>query len=126
MALPLVQKIAEASKAAWPVVSASINATMRSAQELAGIAEEVVPQVEEYVARSEGSVRRRKICEETVWALANMGWLRTGAEREIIRAAKTWVDTDPEKVSEKTLAVIDDELVAAVRNAPDFILEAAS
>lgn len=93
MGLPIVNKISEASKDAWPEVSAAVEVSMRSAYEIAQISEDVVPRVEEYVAKGKsGTLRRRKVCEETVWVLSQLGWLRTGPERDVILAAKAFAD----------------------------------
>jgi hypothetical protein len=124
MATPHVQRISEASKTAWPIVRPAYEATMRSMAELAGITAEIMPKVVEYVDRAEetSSSRRRKICEETVWALANTGWLRTGGERDVILAAKKWADADsdatvPEEDWEKAI----DGLTKAVGALPEYM-----
>lgn len=126
MALPIVAKIDEASKDAWPKVSEALQITMRSAYEIAEISQAVVPKVEEYVARGKtGSIRRRKVCEETVWVLANLGWLRTGPERDVILAAKVYADVarDP-NASDDEYEAAADELVAVITNLPENITEA--
>lgn len=93
MALPIVSKIGEASRDAWPRVSEALDITMRSAYEIAEISEAVIPKVEDYVAKGKnGTLRRRKVCEETVWVLSQLGWLRTGPERDVILAAKAFAD----------------------------------
>lgn len=123
MALPLVAKIGQASKEAWPRVSEAMAVTMRSAHELAEISEAAIPKVEEYVARGEGApIRRRKVCEETVWVLASLGWLRTGAERDVVLAAKAWFDaTDDDDASDDEIALTEDQLAEAVRSLPDYM-----
>lgn len=124
MPLPIVARIGLASKAAWPSVQAAVATTMRSLQELAGIADEVVPKVEEYVARSENaSIRRRKICEETIWTLANLGWLRTGGERAVVLAAKNWIDADPQAASPQELDAVDEKLADAVLALPEYMTQ---
>lgn len=122
-ASPLVAKINQASKDVWPQVSAGVDQTMRSLYELAQISEAVVPRVEEYVARGKsGSLRRRKVCEETIWVLASLGWLRTGGERDVILAAKSVVDTfnDP-NTSDDECAKVEDELVSVVDSLPEYM-----
>lgn len=122
MRTPFVAKVDEASRAAWPPVQQAIGVTMRSLAELASIAEDVVPKVDDYVNRgAAGSVRRRKICEETVWALANLGWLRTGTERDVILAAKNWIDADPQTASHQELDEADEKLTEAVLALPEYM-----
>lgn len=121
MAQPVVQKIGQASKAAWPKVSAAMAETHRTMEELAGIAGQVVPGVEEYVARGDGApIRRRKICEETIWVLASLGWLRTGPEHDVILAAKALFDADPLTASEKELIRLEENLELALKSLPEY------
>lgn len=127
MALPIVEKIGQASKDAWPQVTAALAANTRSMQELAGISEAVVPRVEEYVAKGKnGTTRRRKVCEETVWTLANLGWLRTGPERDLALAAKVYADVarDP-NASDDEYEAAADELIAVVTGLPEYITQEA-
>lgn len=127
MALPIVEKIGQASRDIWPHVSAALAATMRSVHELAQISDDVAPQVEQYVARASGSVRRRKICEEAVWSLARLGWLRTGLERDVILAAKVYADVanDPDASDDEYQAAAD-ELLAVVGSLPDYLTQPAN
>lgn len=124
MASPIVAKIGQASKEAWPRVSEAMAVTMRSTHELAEISEAVIPKVEEYVARGEGaSIRRRKVCEETVWVLASLGWLRTGAERDVVLAAKAWFDAiDDDDASDDEIVITEDNLAYAVKALPDYVI----
>jgi hypothetical protein len=123
MANPLVAKIGQASKDAWPQVSAGVAQTMRSLNELAGISEDVVPKVEEYVARGNtASIRRRKVCEETIWVLASLGWLRTGGERDVVLAAKAWFDaTEDPNASDDEIVVTEDQLADAIKSLPEYL-----
>lgn len=119
----LVSKINEASKEVWPLVSAGIARTMRSVHEVAGISEAVVPKVEEYIARGPtASIRRRAVCEETVWVLARLGWLRTGGERDVVLAAKAVVDTfnDPNTTDAECVQA-EDHLVETVDSLPEYM-----
>jgi hypothetical protein len=126
MASPIVERIGKASKDAWPQVSAGIAQSMRSLQELAEISDEVVPKVEEYVARgANGSIRRRKVCEETIWVLANLGYLRTGPEREVLLAAKNWFDVvEDENVSEDEIVMAEDQLADTIKSLPEYMTAA--
>lgn len=127
MAHPLVQKISQASKAAWPRVAAAMAETHRTMEELAGISGEVVPGVEEYVARGGGApIRRRKICEETIWVLASLGWLRTSGEHDVILAAKALFDADPLIASEKELIQLEENLETALNTLPEYITQEVS
>lgn len=122
MALPIVEKIAKASKDAWPEVAAAMAANNRSMIELAKISEGVVARVEDYVAKGDGKIRRRKVCEETIWALANMGWLRTGPERDVIQTAKALVDSlNDDRAADSEIDMLEDELVNVVGNMPDYL-----
>ena len=123
MALPIVEKIGQASKAAWPEVSRAMAINVRTTNELAEISDEVVVKVEEYIARGDGApVRRRKICEETVWVLASLGWLRTGPERDVVSAAKALVDgLEDHSASDDELAQLEDQLTDVVRSLPEFM-----
>lgn len=123
MASPAVQKINEAQKVVWPAVSAATEVTMRSMRELAQISDAVLPRVEEYFSRGNGGpIRRRKVCEETIWALAQLGWLRTGPERDVIQAAKVYADVarDPD-ASDDEYEQVADELVAVIHGMPDYL-----
>lgn len=125
MAIPIVEKIGQASKAAWPLVSAAVNASIRSAYEIAQISAEVQPKIEEYVAKGGGApIRRRKVCDETVWVLANLGWLRTGPERDVILAAKVYADVarDPD-ASDDEYEQAADELIAVINGLPDYLTQ---
>lgn len=122
---PKVIKIAEAHKEAWPEVSAAITRTHHTMLELAGIAEQAIPAVEDYVAKGPtGTLRRRKVCEETVWVLASLGWLRTGGERDVVLAAKDVVDSfnDASKTNDECIAA-EDRLVDAVDSLPEYMID---
>lgn len=128
MPQPIVERIGKASKDTWPEVTAALAASTRSMAELAGIAETVIPQVEEYVARgNNGTLRRRKVCEETIWVLARLGWLRTGGERNVILAAKSYADTakDP-NASDDEYQQQADELIAVIDGLPDYLTEVSA
>lgn len=123
MPLPIVARIAEASKAAWPEVAAAMDTNTRTLHELAGVSETVVPKVENYIAKGDGAARRRrKVCEETIWVLADLGWLRTGAEREAILAAKAFVDAiNDEDAGDDELAQLEDELTTVINGLPEYL-----
>lgn len=123
MPLPIVTKIGEASKAAWPPVQQAVEVTMRSLAELAEISEEAVPRVEAYVARgASGQVRRRKICEETIWALASIGWLRTGGERDVILAARAVaIGRDDDTIPDDEFMAREDTLITVVNALPEYM-----
>ena len=120
VATPFVQKVDAAGKEVWPEVKLAMEIVDRSLLEASGIAEDVWPRVEHYIANGDGAARkRRKVCEETVWALARLGWLRTGGERAVICRAIDFVRLDDE-VSDETFAAIETELVKAVQSLPDY------
>lgn len=117
MATPFVANISTASRQAWPEVSAAVEQSFRSARELAGIAEEALPQVQQYVANGHGPTKLRRVCEETVWVLARLGWLRTDADRRVIEAAVRWYEVGPD-AEQIDYDAADDELVNAVKSLP--------
>lgn len=120
MATPLVQKIDAAGHQVWPEVKYAMEVVDRSLLEASGIAEETWPRVEQYIANGDGAARkRRKVCEETVWALARLGWLRTGGERAVITAAIAFSELD-EDSDENTFVALETELVKAVQALPDY------
>jgi len=55
---------------------------------------EIWPDVQESLDMPPGkrsmSVRKAQVTE-TLWALARSGWLRSSADRDVIRAVQTWV-----------------------------------
>lgn len=126
--LPIVAKIGEASKDAWPRVSEALDVTMRSAYEIAEISEAVVPRVEEYVAKGKtGSLRRRKVCEETVWVLSQLGWLRTGPERDVILAAKAFADVAADDdASDDEYDAACETLLEQIKLMPDYLTHPAN
>lgn len=128
MALPIVAKINEASRDAWPRVSEALEVTMRSAYEIAEIAEEVIPKVEEYVAKGRsGTLRRRKVCEETVWVLSQLGWLRTGNERDVVLAAKVFADVAGDAdASDDEYEAAADTLIEQVYLVPEYLTQPTS
>lgn len=128
MALPVVEKIGEASRAAWPEVSLAMDTTIRTAYEIAEISDDVVPKVEEYASKGKnGSIRRRKVCEETIWVLARLGWLRTGPEREVILVAKALTDAlEDHESADVELADLEDALIASVMALPEYLTTPAT
>lgn len=120
MPTQLVLKIDAAGKDAWPAVKLAMEVVDRSLQEVSGIAEDAWPRVEHYINNgNEAARKRRKVCEETVWALARLGWLRTGGEREVIEAAMAFVLVD-EDASETEFVTTEQDLVRVVQALPDF------
>jgi len=119
---PLVRNIQDAHRKVWPDVSAAYSKTHQSMLELAGVAEEVTPRVEEYVTKGpSATLRRRKVCEETIWVLAQMGLLRSGGERDVIQAAKAWADvTDNDASDDDQIIEAEDRLIQALGTLPEY------
>lgn len=124
MAAPLiVQKISAATRDAWPEVQHAMDQTTRTMIELAELSEDVHHEVETWAARGGNTVRkRRKICEETIWVLARLGWLRTGGERQVVQLAQRLAELDYDEQEQAFLAV-EDELLAAAQAIPTYTEE---
>lgn len=120
MATQLVQRIDAAQRQSWPEVKHAMDQLDHSIAQLSGVAEEAWPQVQDYINRNSGTAnKRRRVCEETVWVLARLGWLRTSGEREVVAAARAWVAVDPDEASNEILAAIDNDLFTAVKALPE-------
>lgn len=118
-ATALVQQISRAQKDAWPEVLRALDQTTRSTAELAGISEDAIHEIETYAATHDAPRKRRRICEETVWALARLGWLRTGGERDLALAAIAW-EAVPPNADDEQLAQVEDDLIKAIEALPDY------
>lgn len=112
--------ISEAQHEVWPLVKEAIARSQRSGAELMTISDDVFAQMEAKIdAGQRPPDKRRRVVEQTVWLLAQLGWLRLGAERELILAAKAWADMPqgPEEVLDR----LEDGLLRAVSAMPDYL-----
>ena len=118
----MTAKIAETTKTVWPEVQHALAQVSYRIADLAGVADTAVDKIEAYRAKNPNAPqRRRDIVEQTVWHLARLGYLRTGQERELVKAAKQW-----DQITESTVATeddyerADDDLVAAIKALTDY------
>lgn len=103
-----------------------ISASMREAwdamsePETAEVIDKVMADLEGFEPKNaRNSMKRRTICQQTVWALARLGLLRTDDDAAVIQAAKKWVlvyDSD----SDADLEELDNELTEVVQKLPDY------
>jgi hypothetical protein len=120
MSSPFVRKIDAATRESWPEVKEALEVVDRSLREISGISEQAWPKVESSIANSGLAFRRRrKVCEQTVWTLARLGWLRTGGERDLAVAAINFVLIGDDALDE-TYTEAEMELVRAVQALPDY------
>jgi hypothetical protein len=120
MASSMVRQIKDTSDRVWPEVSRALKQTTLSIVEVAGLAESAVAQVESYTANHErGHWKRRQICNETVWAMAQIGRLRSGEEAAVIQAATELVAILKE-VKLDELEPEEKQLIKAVQSLPGW------
>lgn len=121
MASTMTTRIAEVTKEVWPTVQAAMDQVTVRVREIAQVAEESEKILEEYLASHQNAHhKRRAICNETVWAVARLGFLRSAADAKVIAAAKQVVDFEEADCAEQLLDSAYAELADAVHGLPSF------
>jgi len=122
MASTMTLRIRDVTKEVWPSVQAALDQVTIRVREVAEVAEAAQSQLEEYLASNENAHRKRRaICNETVWAVARLGFLRSAVDAKVIAAARSLVDL--EESDDATDLQIDnahDALANAVKLLPSF------
>jgi hypothetical protein len=116
----ITEGVAAAQRQVWPLVKEAIDRTNRFIMEVADISEAAFIDMERRI--SEGTRapdKRRRMVEQTVWTLAQIGWLRLGGEREVIHAAREWSRLD-QRAPDSVWEAAEDRLIKAVSALPDY------
>ena len=120
MASTMTTRIAEVTKEVWPTVQAAMDQVTVRVCEIAQVAEESEKILEEYLASHQNAHRKRRaICNETVWAVARLGFLRSAADAKVIAAARELIELDHHGTDEQIDARYD-ALEEAVLELPSF------